>query len=110
MHAHCVCGCHDLDHVLEDQEAKQRRKIQLSKEGGQDATIDLKVRLRDLCSCMFNSFKEKLTSQPTSPSLTKRRKVHGFEFQSMLGNQLRRTLMNKRNRYICGGWHTIRIV
>lgn len=48
MHAHSVSRRHDLDHILEDQEAKQRREIQLSKERGKDAAIDLKVRLRDL--------------------------------------------------------------
>ena len=49
MHAHGVCGSHDLDHILENQEAEQGSEVQLPKKGGQDATVDLEVRLRNLC-------------------------------------------------------------
>ena len=48
MQAHGVGGRHDLHHVLQDEEAKEGREVQLAKQGWQDAAVDLQVRLRDL--------------------------------------------------------------
>lgn len=48
MQAHGVGGRHHLHHILQDEEAQQRREVQLAKQGRQDAAVDLQVRLRDL--------------------------------------------------------------
>ena len=48
VQAHGVGGRHDLHHVLQDEEAKEGREVQLAKQGWQDAAVDLQVRLRDL--------------------------------------------------------------
>lgn len=47
MHPHCVSGGHNFHNVLEDHETNEGGEVKPSKDRGQEAPIDLEVRLRD---------------------------------------------------------------